>query len=55
MFKNLGDLKSHLVKEHESLSTHIKQSRENEDEYDNKRYTYKELFPEKGMEVGAKK
>ena len=55
IFKNLGDLKSHLVKEHESSSTHIKQSRENEDEYDNKRYTYKELFPEKGMEVGAKK
>ena len=43
IFKNLGDLKSHFVKEHESSSRHTKQSRENADEYESKRYTYKEI------------
>ena len=44
IFKNLGDLKSQFVKEHESSSTHTKQNRENEDEYDSIRYTYKEML-----------
>ena len=43
IFKSLGDLKSHFV-EHESSSKHTKQSRENADEYESTRYTYKEIM-----------
>ena len=47
----LTDIKTHFLQKHEAnesnqLVKHIKQSRENEDEFDEKGYSFKDLFPE---------
>ena len=50
-FNNLPDLKTHFTKEHEIKDSfvevfHVKQSRENKEEFEGKNYFYRELFPE---------
>ena len=50
-FKNLPHLKTHFEKEHETKDSfvevyHVKQSRENKEEFEEKNYFYRELFTE---------
>ena len=50
-FKNLQDLKTHFTKDHESKDSfvevfHVKQSRENKEEFEGRNHFYRELFPE---------
>ena len=51
VFTNLSDIKKHFSQKHESkentkMVTHIKQNRDNIDAFDEKHYSFKELFPE---------
>ena len=51
IFKNLPDVKTHVIEKHEEKDgnkrvEHIKQNRENIDEFDQKWHYFKDLFPE---------